>query len=318
VPTLIAGAAAKGATPAGAQQLVSSVNSVASVANVANTGNVTNLLGGGAATQDLLKTGGSLVSSLFGSNATAITDAISSATGVGGKSISGLLALGAPLVASVIGKTLGAGNVNPTSVSNLMAEQGQYVKDLVPPGVNNLLGAPATTTTRPPVAEPAPARVVSEPAPRPTYTAPVVEAAAPKASPSIWRWLLPLLAVLAGLALLYLLLRPRPVDNTVACTNLANLEQTVATVPAITADTKVTELKDTFGKIKGVYDTVGPAAQALTGVNLSGLSTAFNTLDGLVNGLTGETVGAASTDITTAVNDVKSQYTTLKTNIGCR
>jgi hypothetical protein len=168
--------------------------------------------------------------------------------------------------------------------------------------------AAATSTTRPPVAEPAP---------RQTYSAPAVETTAPKPSSSIWRWLLPLLVVLAGLALLYLLLRPRPVDNTVACTNLAQLEQTVAAVPPITADTPVADLKAFYGRARTGYDALSTAAQTLTGANLSGLTTAINTLDGLINGLTGETVGAASTDITNAINDVKTQYTTLKTNIGC-
>lgn len=317
VPTLIAGAAAKGSTPAGAQQLINSMGSLT------NATNVTSQLGGGDATQNLLSTGGSLASSLFGSNAGQITNLLSSATGVGGKSITSLLAVGAPLVASVIGKTLGAGNVNPTSVSNLLAEQGQYVKDLVPAGVNSLLST-TTTTTRPPVAEPAPARVVTEPAPRAeTYTAPTAPASTPVATAapkrSVWTWLLPLLGILALLLLAYFLFfQPRPtVNNTAVCNGLAQLEQTVGSGPTITAETSVADVKAYYDRVRGVYNTTSTAAQSLTGVNLSGLTNAFNTLESAINSLTGETVGDAAATLNSAIDGVKTQYTTLKTNIGC-
>jgi hypothetical protein len=53
-------------------------------------------------------------------------------------------------------------------------------------------------------------------------------------------------------------------------------------------------------------------------VNTSGLTTALNTLDSDVNGLTGDTVGTASTTVVNDINNLQTQYTTLKTTTGCQ
>ncbi|BCX03896.1 MAG: hypothetical protein KatS3mg053_1834 [Candidatus Roseilinea sp.] len=312
VPTLITAAAAKGSTSSGAQQLINSIGSLIGAGT--GNGDIASLLGGGEATQNLLKTGSVMANALLGSNANAITDVISSASGVSNKSVSSLMAIGAPLLASVISKTLGAGNVNPTSLSNLLAEQGQYVKDTLPPEVNRLLN-PAVTTARTSVTEPSPASRVE------TYTRPPVTEPPRQPEPqrSFWSWLLPLLGVLAlGLLVFAFCNRPQPVDNTVACNAIARLDQTIASVPTVTADTRVADVKDFFTKVRDVHNTIGPAAQALTGVNLSGLNTAFNALDSIVNGLAGDVVGDAADTINRAVTDIKSQNASLRSSVGCR
>jgi hypothetical protein len=135
---------------------------------------------------------------------------------------------------------------------------------------------------------------------------------------SIWRWLLPLLGILAVLALLYFLfLRPQPVNNTAVCNGLTQLEQAVGSAPTITADTPVADVKAYHERVRGAYNTISTAAQSLTGVDLSGLTNAFNTLESAVNSLTGDTVGDAAATINSAIEGVRTQYTTLKTNIGC-
>ena len=231
VPTLVCGALSKSATPAGAQGLLDAIGSQGSPDDFAS------LLGGGDGTRNLLKQGGDIVSSLFGAKANQIANGISSATSIGGSSASILMYALAPLALSVVGQTLGSGDLDPTALTNLLADQRESVQAAMPTGLGNLVDCSAPGPALVPVAakveplavpvaakvEPAPvpvaakvepalvpvaAKVAPPAAPKPAVTA--VVPPPPPRSRSIWRWLglLLLLLILGGL-LWWFLIRPQ-------------------------------------------------------------------------------------------------------------
>jgi outer membrane protein OmpA-like peptidoglycan-associated protein len=129
-----------------------------------------NLLKSGTGMSDRLRTGTSLLSSLFGNRQGAVADVIASRAGIRPQSATSLLALIVPFVMNIIGREASsAGGFNASSISRLLGDQMGFVRNAAPAGLASALGlstpeeAPRAYET--PRSEPAAARtyVHSEP-----------------------------------------------------------------------------------------------------------------------------------------------------------
>ena len=143
-------------------------------------GNVGSLLGPGASSLPMAGLGGKLLGSLFGNNLGSLGNALAGYAGVKQASASSMLSVAAPLVLSMLGKAVKSGNLSLSSLTGLLAGQKSAYAAALPGPLSRLdsfFAAPAAAS----------------------YAAPPPP---PEPKSSIWRWLLPLLIVLALLWLL--------------------------------------------------------------------------------------------------------------------
>jgi len=143
-------------------------------------GNVASLLSPGAASSPMMALGGKLLAALFGSNQTSLGGSLAGYSGVKPSSASSMLSFAAPLVLSMLGKTVKSGNLNAGSLASLLTGQkGAFAAALPGPlsKLESFFAAPAAASYAAPPPPPAP-------------------------KSSIWRWLLPLLIVLGLLWML--------------------------------------------------------------------------------------------------------------------
>ena len=131
IPALLGALVQKGSTPEGASSLLNTINSPS--VNSGIVGNMSQLLGGGGDTNRLMNTGSSLISSLLGSNAGSVSNALSSMSGLSGSSISKLLALAAPFVLGALKKIVGERGLTASSFMSLLGDQGRSVQNAIDP-----------------------------------------------------------------------------------------------------------------------------------------------------------------------------------------
>ena len=184
------------------------------------------LFGGGSVTSSMSSMGKSLIGGIFGDNASSVTDALASSSGVKSSSATTLMFLLAPLALGVVGRLAGSQGLNAAGITNLLKDQKREITDATPSEVSRILGF-----GRGPVSAPAPSALyVHEERSAPTAPTPSAmyvheERSAPTApapyavhevSTVPRRWLPWLLVGLAALGLLlYLLSRSgRPAETT--------------------------------------------------------------------------------------------------------
>ena len=160
-------------------------------------GSLASLLRTGDGPADLIRKGGTLLSSLLGPRLGNLTDAIQTASGLGKQSSASLLALAASAVASLTGKEASAaGGLNAASVASVLGAQGPYLAAVAPSGLAQVLGVSSWFRAE-------------EPARAYERAAPVPARAYKREKPSLaWLWALPVLL----LALLFFAWRSRPVE----------------------------------------------------------------------------------------------------------
>jgi OmpA-OmpF porin, OOP family len=138
VPAILGGLLNSSSTPSGASTLI---NLMSSGNHDGLLGNLGSLLGGGNATQDLLKTGTGLLPSILGDRGNAVTDMIGSLSGLNRASSSSLLGMLAPLALGFITKHLrGSGGLNTSALTNLMSSQRSVIAAAAPAGLASALG----------------------------------------------------------------------------------------------------------------------------------------------------------------------------------
>jgi hypothetical protein len=183
-PVLLGSLANRASEPTFASTLFNLVRDPANDGNLL--GNVASLLSPGAASSPMMALGGKLLSSLFGNNLGSLGGSLAGYSGVKPSSASSMLSFAAPLVLSMLGKSVKSGNLNVGSLASLLTGQKSAYAAALPGPLSRLesfFAAPAAAT----------------------YAAPPPPA--PKSS--IWRWLLPLLIALGALWLLSRCMGPR-------------------------------------------------------------------------------------------------------------
>jgi outer membrane protein OmpA-like peptidoglycan-associated protein len=89
--------------------------------------------------------GQQLVSRIFGSKSTMVSDAVAKSSGVSTNSASRVLNFAAPLVMGVLSRHVTSQGLNATGVSNLLADQKDEISSATPPGVLRVLDSSGPT-----------------------------------------------------------------------------------------------------------------------------------------------------------------------------
>ncbi|HEX2928916.1 MAG TPA: DUF937 domain-containing protein, partial [Candidatus Binatia bacterium] len=137
VPMILTQAAELSSSPDGANQLGNLISQ-------GRDGNLlTNLSGqlnSDTATQSILNSGGGILNTLFGGKLSSVIEAITSALGMKGASVSSLLKIAAPLVLGVLAKERSTRGLGNSGLASLLTEQKDSLARLVPSGLAGLLG----------------------------------------------------------------------------------------------------------------------------------------------------------------------------------
>lgn len=147
--------------------------------------NAGGLLAGGAVTQNLMKTGSGLISSLLGDRAGGVSNLIANSAGIQFSSASTLLNLVAPLLFGVIGRHLTSAGIGASGLSGLMAGHRDSILAAVPSGLGSALGLGSNAS-------------ICGATPAPGVRPAAIAEPERKGFP-VWGWLLPLLLLAAAL-----------------------------------------------------------------------------------------------------------------------
>jgi outer membrane protein OmpA-like peptidoglycan-associated protein len=158
-------------------KLVSQAPSNVSVGDVASAAIDPSQASSGAAS--LLDSGKRFLGLAFGGNQSSIFDAVAKSTGLRSGIVSSLMGMAAPLLMTALGHLVREDHMNPTGLSRLLANEGEGVRALLPPGISSVLGTP----------QPIPASTAST---RPVAIGTVPE---PATRSRGWLWLIPLLLI---------------------------------------------------------------------------------------------------------------------------
>jgi OmpA-OmpF porin, OOP family len=159
LPSVLGGMANKVTNADGASQLFGLMQNQDHSTDIF--GSLGTLLGGGSATQGLLDSGGSVVSSIFGNKTSGISSVIASAVGMKTGSASSLMSIAAPILMNVISRNLGGGATSSGLVS-LLGSQLPFLRSAGLPsaltsalGLSNLnlLTTPSLSSPKPVVEE---------------------------------------------------------------------------------------------------------------------------------------------------------------------
>ncbi len=133
LPALMGGVAQKGSTESGAGSLLKLITDNGLGADTL--GSLGSVLMGGDKSSAFLKMGGSLLSSILGSNQDSMLGKLISLTGLGRKSSSSLMGFLAPIVMGQIGKIVKNKGLNALGLKNLLGEQKGYIAKAMPVGL---------------------------------------------------------------------------------------------------------------------------------------------------------------------------------------
>jgi outer membrane protein OmpA-like peptidoglycan-associated protein len=229
MPSVLAGVIDMGSTPSGAER-VQSMISDGSYGSSTLSG-LGSLLGGGSATAGVLRSGGHLLSSLFGSRESEVTDAVARSSDMSSASASKLLALAAPIVMAILGREIGTRGLDRSGLMSLLAGERSSVASLLPAGLAGILGY--RTPTVPSTGLPERERVRTEPVVTST-TRHLDEPIVRERARSGWGWWPAVAAGLAALALVFFATRyqaPKVAVTDQTVPSAAPREITTAPVP---------------------------------------------------------------------------------------
>lgn len=202
LPVLIAGLAQKGASPAGAQSVMSMLDNPAVDPSILT--NLGGLFGdGGAKASSLMTSGSAILSSLFGDKAGALAGTVATQSGMRSpQSATSLLALLAPIVLAFVKRLSTSGNLGASGLASLLAGQGTFLQGALDGRLTSALGfaSPASMMSSLSAKTSDAAQATSQAAAR-TYAA--ADAATERTGSWIsrwWPWILAAIVVLFLLA----------------------------------------------------------------------------------------------------------------------
>lgn len=348
IPTLIGMISKQGATSSGAGQLLDLMNNQPADMDV--TGNLLGLLGDDSKRSAMSTAGNGILSSLMGGGSTSgVLDLITKTAGLKSGSSSMLMSLVAPFVIGMVKNKLmgsGGGGLNAGSLMSLLGGQSQFLGSSAPAGLTDLLGVSnladlggsagaAVSSAKAEVGDRVGAvgdrvgdavggavgsatasvdRAVDGVSDR-------VEAGAAKASGGLPRWLLPLIGLLALLAIVFYACGGSgtpdmsSIDMPAAvCDNVGGLTDAIGGLPDITADTETSVLSDGLGKVTSVLGLISGAGIEVPGVGA--VEEAVGAVEGLLGGV-GDTIGDASDQVGEAVGGIRTAGESFAGGISC-
>ena len=139
---MLAGIAAKAGQPGFLSQIFGFITNPANSAGALSgvTSNLGSLVSGGVANSPIVTLGSQFMSTIFGSNTSAITDSISRSVGLTGGKAGSLLAMAAPLVLGVLGQRVRQNNLSATDLGNTLKAEAPGFQRFLPAGLGSLFG----------------------------------------------------------------------------------------------------------------------------------------------------------------------------------
>lgn len=225
-PAILGSLIQKGSTQAGASGILDMLtkNNYDEVM-----GGLSGLTGGGESKfSQITSLGLPIVKMLFGDKLASIVDWISANKGVKSSSVSSLISLAAPYLMGLIGKQMKSQNLGLSGLISLLGGQGSYVKSLLPSGLANLTNFSGFSFD---------------------------EKMKSAGSGFNFKKMLPWLALLLGLVLLWALLRGCNKDKVME--TASDMVDTVKTEITEVADNAASTVESTAAGIKGSIDAAG-------------------------------------------------------------
>ena len=149
LPALLGAVVQKGSTPGGASALMNTLNSSQVDANLP--GKIGELFATGGGNQ-LVNAGSGILSSLLGGNVNSLTGALSSMSGLSGKSATSLIAMAAPLIMGVLKKVVGEQGLNANGLMSLLGNQTRTLQNAIDPRLSQAMGLSLPSVARAPTA----------------------------------------------------------------------------------------------------------------------------------------------------------------------
>jgi OmpA-OmpF porin, OOP family len=141
LPALLGGVANRFGTGSGPQQLFGmATDAFAENPNLASDAGAAF---SGSSTSDLVGQGQNLVKAIFGNNGGAVSNAVASSSGVSPASAGSMLALGAPILMSLLGKITSQQGLTASGLIALIMGERDNIMRLLPAGLGALLGGAA-------------------------------------------------------------------------------------------------------------------------------------------------------------------------------
>jgi OmpA-OmpF porin, OOP family len=137
VPTLAGAACNRASTPLGASDLL---NTLSSRLDPGIASNFASNLSGGVNTQNLMRSGESLLNRLVGTNAGGVASLVARSSGISTTGAASLLNLITPMFLGILGRQVTAQNLQSSSLSSLLSSHRDTIQRLAPPELANVLG----------------------------------------------------------------------------------------------------------------------------------------------------------------------------------
>jgi OmpA-OmpF porin, OOP family len=188
---MLAGLAAKAGQPGFLSQIFGMITNPANSAGALSgvTSNLGSLVSGGVTNSPLATLGSQFLSTVFGSNTSAVADSIGRSVGLTGGRAGSILSMAAPLVLGVLGQHVRQNNLGATDLGNTLRAEAPSFQRFLPAGLGSLFGG----TTH--LAAAAPAQIA--------------------AASNRWLWPIVVLVALALLGLWFLNRSKAPVSDAV-------------------------------------------------------------------------------------------------------
>src|SRR5262245_7326306 len=148
-PALLGAIVQKDSTPGGPGALMNTLNS--SQVDTKLPGKIGELFATGGGNQ-LVNAGSGILSSLLGGNVNSLTGALSSMSGISGKSATSLIAMAAPLIMGVLKKVVGEQGLNANGLMSLLGNQTRTVQNAIDPRLSQAMGLNLPSVARAPTA----------------------------------------------------------------------------------------------------------------------------------------------------------------------
>jgi OmpA-OmpF porin, OOP family len=149
---MLAGLAAKAGQPGFLSQIFGLITNPANSAEALSgvTSNLGSLVSG-VSNSPISTLGSQFLSTIFGSNTSAVADSVGRAAGLGGGKAGSLLAMAAPLVLGVLGQHVRQNNLSATDLGNTLKAEAPSFQRFLPAGLGSLFGGVPSVAAAAPV-----------------------------------------------------------------------------------------------------------------------------------------------------------------------
>ncbi|MEO8720905.1 MAG: OmpA family protein [Ginsengibacter sp.] len=186
------------------------------------------------------ETGRNMASNLFGNNQSGIMGAISRFAGIKDSSVMSLMSMGLPAIMGLLGKHAEENNLSATGMSGFLSSQKDHIMNAMPSGLSSIAGMLGLGS-----AGAAASSIRSDVRSGVNDTRRVAESVVEK--PGGNKWLIPLLAILAAIALIWYFSKgcndKTQANDTVGDTTVAMVAPATMDTPAMAATTTSETIK---------------------------------------------------------------------------